>query len=503
MELSAAIRAVIATFRDRPDELLPWYLLGLAAPGIARIFMFAGFLGLYLYYQTTGRLAELRAELVAIDWEFPDPESDPDAFVEWIEGLEPIVEILVTPTSVGLLLISLGLTVLALFVLAAMMEAAQMATSFARLRQEPGIRAGIGGLRDHWVAFLALYLLEGLLWFVVTAGAIALVGAIAMVSLGLAVLVGVVVFFLWVATVVVIRGLFVFAPVSIIVDEASVLGSLRASGRFIRRELMSAVGYFAVSIGLIIGFGSLTSTAAPFGGAALGALAGATLLGPALHLLKTVLYGEYREAVEPPKSPERGLLEQVRAGMGRGLTELKSFVVTTPGLHGLSTAVLLGGFAAGWLIAEPFLGLVELPIRDRLVGVIPPLFAIEIFGNNWTVMITTAYAGIFVGIPAIVSLIWNGVALGFVGRLEPEPEVLMAFVIPHGILEVPVLIVSGALGLYLGLSTWRTWRGQRGRVELAEDLKRAFWVLIGVGILVAVAAFVEGFISPYYWRLFL
>jgi len=38
---------------------------------------------------------------------------------------------------------------------------------------------------------------------------------------------------------------------------------------------------------------------------------------------------------------------------------------------------------------------------------------------------------------------------------------------------------------------------------LADTLERAFWVLVGIGMVLAVAALIEGFVSPYYYRPFL
>ncbi|MFC6771347.1 stage II sporulation protein M, partial [Halorubrum pallidum] len=97
---------------------------------------------------------------------------------------------------------------------------------------------------------------------------------------------------------------------------------------------------------------------------------------------------------------------------------------------------------------------------------------------------------------------FNGFALGATAALESNPVALVAFVLPHGIFEIPALFVSGALGIRLGVVSWRTFRGRLSREAFANALENAFWVLVGLGILLAVAGFIEGFISPYYWRPF-
>ncbi|CDK40609.1 uncharacterized protein BN903_59 [Halorubrum sp. AJ67] len=75
--------------------------------------------------------------------------------------------------------------------------------------------------------------------------------------------------------------------------------------------------------------------------------------------------------------------------------------------------------------------------------------------------------------------------------------------VPHGIFEIPALVVSGALGVHLGVVSWRTFRGRASRERFADALETAFWVTVGLGILLGVAGIVEGFVSPYYWRPFL
>ncbi|MFW6000618.1 MAG: stage II sporulation protein M, partial [Halorubrum sp.] len=57
--------------------------------------------------------------------------------------------------------------------------------------------------------------------------------------------------------------------------------------------------------------------------------------------------------------------------------------------------------------------------------------------------------------------------------------------------------------VHLGAVSWRTFRGRASRDRLADALETAFWVTVGLGVLFVVAAVIEGFVSPYYWRPFL
>lgn len=503
MELSKAIRTVIAVFRRRPADFLPFYILGLAVPGIVRVASFLG-LGLTLaYLYTSGRIDLFIEELGMVDTDPPDPETDPEAFLEWAESLQPVVESVVTPTSVGLMILTLTVTIIGMIVLTAAVTAGQIGAVYATLRSERGNVGGIAAFRQYWLQFVGLFLLELILFVTVSAILFGIVALTAFVSLALALFVAIFAGLLWLGLVLGFRALFAFAPVAVVVDETSVFGSIRSSWEFIRNEFMSAVGYYVISIGVLMGFAGFSSTLAFLGAPTISAVMSFLLVTPALDLLKTTFFGDYRGAINPPESPEVGIFQQTKRGMQRGLQETAIFVRQTVGLHTLSLGTMLIGFGMGWFAAEPLVGEIETSIAARIEGIIPPTAALEFFGNNWMVAMVTALSGVAAGIPAAVSLWFNGAVFAIVARLEVSIVELVAFVLPHGIIEIPAILISGALGYYLGLETWRAWRGRIDRRSFADTLERSFWILIGIGILIGIAAFIEGFISPFYFRLFL
>lgn len=503
MELASAIRVVLATLRRRPAQLFPFYLLTLSVPAIMQVVFFLGMGVIVAYLVSAGRVAAFERELAAVDTDMPDPEQEPEAFVDWIEGLQPLLETVITFTSVTLFVLTVLITLLGVLVLTAAVSAGQFATCYGLLRGENGIVRGIDGFKRHWLSFVGLYVLEFVLWITVTLILFGSVAVVALFSITFALFLGIFAFFLWLALVIAIRAIFVFAPVAIVVEEAGVIGGLRGSAAFIRAQFANAVIYYVIAIGVILGWGGVTSTLATFGAPSIAPLGSLLLIAPSLDLLKTVLYGDHREVISPPDAPSAGVIEQMRRGLGRGLGEMFSFVRAAPGLHVLAVAIIGAGFAMGWAVIEPFTEHVEASIRGRLATLIPPTAALEFFSNNWRVAISMAFAGAAFTIPTITSLWFNGFVFGIYGRLEAEPLVLLAFVIPHGILEIPAIIVSGALGLYVGVGVWRAWRGRIDRESLADILERATWILVGVGVVLAVAGFIEGFISPFYFRLFL
>lgn len=514
MRLSTAVRAVVSVLRRRPSDLLPFYLLGAAVPVIARVGIFAGVILGYLYLEVSGRLDAAREAIPSMETEVPDPDTEPEAFAEWsAEELTPLLESVFDAEAVVVVLAVLiltGLVTLAVSaILYAMVSAGQLAACDARLREERGLVAGIAGVRRYSLSFLGLYLLELVLWILVSVVVFGSILAVAVLVLAvdptglLALLVFALAAIVWLVIVLAIRALFAFAPVAVVVDDQGVFGSLRATVGFIRRSPVEAAFYYVVALGSTVALSTAIGILTLFEVFAVGGLLSALVLAPVLDLLKTSLYGGYRGILSPPAPVERSIHTQFRSGARRGWSETVGFVRTTPGTHLFVIATMVVGFWMGWVASGPLVGVVDTSIAARLEGHIPPAAALEFFANNWLVAFTTAFGGVALAIPALASIWFNGLFFGAVARLEVAPLELVAFVVPHGIFEIPAIVIAGALGVSLGVAFWRTWHGSIDREAFAEHLERAFWVAIGLGLLLALAGFIEGFVSPYYYRPFL
>jgi uncharacterized membrane protein SpoIIM required for sporulation len=61
---------------------------------------------------------------------------------------------------------------------------------------------------------------------------------------------------------------------------------------------------------------------------------------------------------------------------------------------------------------------------------------------------------------------------------------------------VPALAVAGGLGLHLGRVGLRALRGRTDAEAVADELVRAWRVLVGLAFVFVLAAFVEAFITP-------
>ncbi len=127
-----------------------------------------------------------------------------------------------------------------------------------------------------------------------------------------------------------------------------------------------------------------------------------------------------------------------------------------------------------------------------------PLMASEIISNNVQVSILAFAGGVAAGVGSVAILVFNGVFLGAVFGLFAASGLsgyLLAFVLPHGVIELAAICIAGGAGLWLGSAL--VLPGDRTRRSaLVERGREAVALLAGAVVLLVVAGVVEGFISP-------
>lgn len=121
-----------------------------------------------------------------------------------------------------------------------------------------------------------------------------------------------------------------------------------------------------------------------------------------------------------------------------------------------------------------------------------------IFENNVIKLFTVIFLGIFAGLIPLLSLWGNGMILGIFAQIVSQELSWTFFVLgilPHGIIEIPVLILSAAIGIRIGkLAIWRIFgRHKNFRKEFTKAIK--FYIVVLVPLLF-IAALIEAFITP-------
>lgn len=185
-----------------------------------------------------------------------------------------------------------------------------------------------------------------------------------------------------------------------------------------------------------------------------------------------------------------------------------------------SLAVTIGGCAFGGLaiafdpdarpILMPFPHLLQDPAKrvaeeekttyDQMQGS-KTTFSAELMTHNTKVAIFTLALGMTWGFGTILMLFYNGVILGAVAVdyiRAGETKFLLGWLMPHGVIEIPAILIAGQAGLMLALAII----GRGSRLSLRARLRKiaqdVVTLIFGVGLLLIWAGFVEAFLSQYH-----
>lgn len=118
--------------------------------------------------------------------------------------------------------------------------------------------------------------------------------------------------------------------------------------------------------------------------------------------------------------------------------------------------------------------------------------------NNVSICFRSFAGGIFGGIPALLSIAFNGMHMGLIASwLSQDPDTsrtFWSFVVTHSSFELAGLLLSGVAGMRMGLSLIHP--GRRTRVHaLQETSAHVFPIMVGAALLTFIAAFFEAFFS--------
>ncbi len=130
-------------------------------------------------------------------------------------------------------------------------------------------------------------------------------------------------------------------------------------------------------------------------------------------------------------------------------------------------------------------------------------FFVFIFYNNAIKAVLIMFAGIVFGLIPAGFLLVNGMVIGFLLRVMESKgvdiaELVVKGLLPHGILEIPAILIAGAYGMKFGMLLLKKWFGkreQRRAVSLAEWTKRTGAGAVWVTALLLVAAVIESTVT--------
>ncbi len=179
------------------------------------------------------------------------------------------------------------------------------------------------------------------------------------------------------------------------------------------------------------------------------------------------------------------------------IDELKPYLV-------LSTLLLIVSSIAGYITYGffPDYALDSLAGLEELAEMLKDMSSIQImfliFTNNAVKMFISMIFGVFFGLLPLIFLVLNGFVLGIFIHLlitENGPLFIIAGLAPHGIIEIPMLLISSAIGFKLGyyLLLYISKKNDGVKDEIITSIK---FYLHWIFPLVFIAAVIETFITP-------
>ena len=197
---------------------------------------------------------------------------------------------------------------------------------------------------------------------------------------------------------------------------------------------------------------------------------------------------------------------------------LVSVIITIAGMLFGGFAVALDEDAKDAILPGQFSHLMNDPAKrvaeeekgthDRMEGK-RSYFASALMANNIRVSIFTLGLGVTFGIGTIIELFYNAVLLGMVivdYVLAGQMMFVLGWLMPHGVIEIPAILIAGQGGLVLG----KALIGRGDRAPLAARLRAIggdlMALIFGVAVMLIWAGVIESFLSQYhepvirYWQ---
>ncbi len=128
-------------------------------------------------------------------------------------------------------------------------------------------------------------------------------------------------------------------------------------------------------------------------------------------------------------------------------------------------------------------------------------FSAFLMTHNIRVSIFTFATGILAGVGTILMLFYNGILLGAVAVdyvVAGQTRFLLGWLLPHGVIEIPAIVIAGQAGLVLGgaIVGWKNRASLRQRLRnVAPDLTA---LVFGIAVMLIWAGAVEAFFSQWH-----
>jgi len=222
------------------------------------------------------------------------------------------------------------------------------------------------------------------------------------------------------------------------------------------------------------------------------------------------LYTAFHQSIyRQPTFFLRDLARLIRTDIPRATREIRWHIVA------VTTIFILSGLT-GWILVQTFPELAALFASeqmidmvgkgslwtDDLINVVPSsVLSVEIFSNNITVSLFACCLGVLFGLGTIYIISLNGLMLGGIFAFTNQHQLagrLFEFIVAHGVVELSVICLSGAVGASIGEALARPGLlTRRAAFEIAA--KRGMKLMTVCVVFLIGAGIIEGYVSPDPW----
>ncbi len=117
--------------------------------------------------------------------------------------------------------------------------------------------------------------------------------------------------------------------------------------------------------------------------------------------------------------------------------------------------------------------------------------------NEFVIFIILVGAFLF-SVPTIINLVYNGLIFGSSISIFVHNRLynMLLLILPHGIFEIPAIIIAGAAGFKIPYEIVRYLAGKKEQPLTKQDIKEYLTLALISIILIVIAAFVEAYVTP-------
>jgi len=219
-------------------------------------------------------------------------------------------------------------------------------------------------------------------------------------------------------------------------------------------------------------------------------------LNPEIGFVKKIL-----TLVRFSKRPAKFILSRMWTNK---IGEIMDFSRSLYGYFILVSLLFILSIMAGYLYASHFVGDAVSFLEDAtqifewITTLDPISIMFIVFANNAVKSLLALIFGLGFGLIPLLFVASNGFIIGILINVSAAARGLLfigAAILPHGIIEVPMILLSAAIGLRLGHEVVSLLKGDK--VDIAYEFKRSVrFYLRWIMPLLLLAAAIESFITP-------